>query len=410
METNSRERTTDGPADGATRAIVVIAVAQLLGTSLWFSANGAMRELQAQWQLSASDVGWLTNAVQLGFIIGTLLSALTGLADRFPAHRIFGVCAVGGACLNGLFALASHGIASALVFRFGVGIALAGIYPLGMKLLVTWAPGRAAQTLALLVAMLTLGTSSVHGMRAAFGSLPWQAVVLSSSVFAMIGAALVMHLGEGSHVRRGGGNKLSFGRGVLQIFSVRKFRFSAFGYFGHMWELYAFWTLTPLLVHHALSGIGEQAMTATSLWSFIVIAAGALGCIAGGALAKIWGSAKVAGVSLAASGTICALYPFLTQADPAIQLGALVVWGIFVIADSPQFSALSAAACPPEKVGAALTIQNCIGFFLSGLSIFIATQVYPVWGAHVAWMLLPGPVLGYFATSALFRKGESESL
>ncbi len=127
-------------------------------------------------------------------------------------------------------------------------------------------------------------------------------------------------------------------------------------------------------------------------------------------MAKSWGSAKVAGVSLAASGTICALYPFLTQADPAIQLGALVVWGIFVIADSPQFSALSAAACPPEKVGAALTIQNCIGFFLSGLSIFIATQLYPVWGAHVVWMLLPGPVLGYFSTSALFRKSESESL
>jgi MFS family permease len=388
----------------ASRAVIVIAAAQLLGTSLWFSANGAMRELQAVWSLSASDIGWLTNAVQLGFIVGTLLSATTGIADRFPASRIFALCGVLGACLNALFVVSSQGLASAMIFRFGVGIALAGIYPLGMKLLVTWAPGRAAQTLALLVAMLTLGTASVHAIRAIFMSVPWQGVVLSSSVLAVIGAAMVFLLDEGPHAKTRAQGKQSRPGGVITVFRIKEFRAAALGYFGHMWELYAFWTLTPLLVQNALAGGGQPSAGAIAFWSFLVIAVGALGCVLGGSATRTFGSARVAATALAISGTVCAIYPFVAGTSTAVQLAILMVWGITVVADSPQFSALSVKACPASMLGGALTLQNSVGFLLSACSILWTATSYYSLDARVSWLLLPGPILGLLAMRPLLQK------
>ena len=162
--------------------IVWIVTAQLCGTSLWFSANSAADELRRLWGLTSGDLGWLTNAVQAGFIVGTLVFALAGLADRYPASRIFAVCSVLGTVFNGAFALLSDGLPSAMSFRFAVGMALAGIYPLGMKLVVTWDPLRASQSLALLVGMLTLGTALPHGIRLVGATISWQAVILSSSL------------------------------------------------------------------------------------------------------------------------------------------------------------------------------------------------------------------------------------
>ncbi|HEY2606391.1 MAG TPA: MFS transporter, partial [Paraburkholderia sp.] len=353
----------------ANRAVLVIAVAQLLGTSLWFSANGAMRDLQTAWQLNASGIGWLTNAVQAGFIVGTLISATTGLADRVSASKVFAVCGVLGAALNALFALCSTGLASAIVFRFGVGVALAGIYPLGMKLLVSWDPRRAAQTLALLVAMLTLGTASVHAIRGLFSTVAWQTVVLASSMLAVIGALLVLALGEGPHARRAGKRRAGLSAGVGQVLRISEFRAAALGYFGHMWELYAFWTLTPLLVQRAFAGGAHASASVVALWSFLIIAIGAIGCLLGGKLSKSAGSARTAALALTISGTLCAVYPLASTLGTAGQLALLLVWGISVIADSPQFSALSVKACPADKIGGALTLQNSFGFFLSACSI-----------------------------------------
>ncbi|MBC8726353.1 MFS transporter [Paraburkholderia sp. 31.1] len=388
----------------ARRAVLVIAIAQLLGTSLWFSANGAMRDLQIAWQLSASGIGWLTNAVQAGFIVGTLLSATTGLADRVSASKVFAVCGVLGATLNALFALCSSGLASALVFRFGVGVALAGIYPLGMKLLVTWDPRRAAQTLALLVAMLTLGTASVHAIRALLSSVPWQTVVLTSSGLAVIGALLVFVLGEGPHARRSGSRRFGLSAGVGQVVRISEFRSAALGYFGHMWELYAFWTLTPLLVQRAFASGAPAAPGTVALWSFLIIAIGALGCLFGGRLSQVVGSARTAALALTISGTLCAIYPLTTGLGTAAQLGLLLVWGISVIADSPQFSALSVKACPADKIGGALTLQNSFGFFLSACSILWSTSVFHALDVRVAWLLLPGPIIGLIAMTPLLRK------
>nr|WP_321943857.1 MFS transporter [Paraburkholderia tropica] len=392
-----------GTSVRASRAIAVIAIAQLFGTSLWFSANAAMHDLQTSWHLSATGIGWLTNSVQLGFIVGTLISASTGIADRLPTSRVFAVCGLLGAALNALFALCSSGVASAIVFRFGVGIALAGIYPLGMKLLVTWAPKRAAQTLAWLVAMLTLGTASVHAIRGVLDNVSWHLVVLTSSLLAVAGALMVLSLGEGPYTRRAAPGALISGVGA--VFRIREFRAAAFGYFGHMWELYAFWTLVPMLVVRAVAGGPMESSRDVALLSFFIIGIGAVGCVAGGFFSKWFGSARAAFIALLVSGSLCLIYPFVADKFHGVTpLALLAVWGLAVIADSPQFSALSVRACPPEQIGSALTLQNSIGFFLSACSIFASTSVYHSLGAWISLLLLPGPVLGLFAMSPLLAK------
>lgn len=380
--------------------VATIAIAQLFGTSLWFSANSAADDLMSAWQISAGDIGWLTSSVQVGFILGTLVMALGGLADRYRASRIFVCSAVAGALFNAGFAWLSEGLASAMLLRFLVGVSLAGIYPVGMKLIVSWAPERTGQALAQLVAMLTLGTALPHGLREMGADLPWQAIISASSVLALLGALLIHWLGDGPHLpdarQR---NLLSFsetGRRttVLDAFRVPRFRAAALGYFGHMWELYAFWTVVPLLVSHTVLA-SEYAVLGVSGMAFGIIGVGALGCVVGGWLSRRIGSAKVALGALAASGVCALVFALSWQELPAIVLGLLLlVWGATVIADSPQFSALAAQACPRELVGAALAMQNSIGFAITVVSIAATTTLFEHVGLSAAWLLVPGPIVG----------------
>lgn len=379
--------------------LAVIVVAELFGTSLWFSANAAFDDLARAWHLGPSDLGSLTIAVQSGFIAGTLAFALTGFADRFAASRLFAACALLGAAANALFAFAAHGLAAAAALRFAVGFALAGIYPIGMKLVVSWEPRRAGEALAWLVGMLTFGTALPHAVRAAGAGWPWQWVAMASSLLAVLAALAIEMLGDGPHLPKGRGRGgLAMGA-VLRVWRIPTFRASALAYFGHMWELYALWTVTPFLIARVLPE-GEATAGRLAAWSFLVIGIGGLGCIGGGFLGRRYGAAAVAAAGLAGSLACAAAFPFVAP-FPAPALALMLAWGVTVVMDSPQFSALSARACPPELVGSGLAIQNSIGFAITIVSINLAASWIGSWGVWIAWLLVPGPLLGLVAIAPL---------
>lgn len=382
--------------------IAIIVVAQLLGTSLWFSTNSAADDLTRAWGVGPSGIGWLTNAVQLGFIVGTLSIAFTGLADRYRASRIFALSAVLGACANAGFALWANGLADGMAWRFVVGLCLAGVYPLGMKLVVSWAPQQAGAALAWLVGMLTLGTALPQGVRVLGAHLPWQMVLLVSSLLALMAAAMVMWLGDGPHLKLRDPSSPAAQANVLRAFKAPALRASAFAYFGHMWELYAFWTLVPMLIR--ITDLpGRLGVGSVAGLSFAVIGVGALGCVLGGWMSVRIGSARVAAVALGLSACCCLVFPWVSEAPAWLLLGTLLIWGMSAVADSPQFSALSSQACPPDAVGSTLAVQNGIGFAITLVAIAMTTRVVDHVGVEVAWWLLPGPLLGLIALRPLWR-------
>lgn len=387
--------------------VTLIVLAQWLGTSLWFSPNSAADDLMVAWHIGAGAFAWLIASTQAGFIAGTLWLAYTGLADRYSASRLFALSCVAGAAINGIFVIGGASFEVGILLRFLVGVCLAGIYPLGMKMIVGWVGPKSGAALGVLVGMLTLGTALPHGIRAVGVAWSWQTVVGVSSLLAMGGAMLMVWLGDGPHLARGKLREKASLRRAFSVFSIPNFRAAALGYFGHMWELYAFWAVLPWLaaqwIQDAQRADGPVTLS-VALISFMAIACGFFGCVIGGRLSLRVSSAVVAAGALAASGLLCLVYPFLPAEWLSLRLAVLLTWGFFVVADSPQFSAISARSCPPQSVGGALAIQNGIGFLITIASIMLLLQFIDSWGSKTVWMLLPGPLLGLLGMWPLLRK------
>jgi MFS family permease len=352
-------------------------------------------DLQRAWALPAAALGWTTSAVQLGFIAGTLAFAFFAIADRHSPRAVFLLCALAGAFMNALLLAADGSLAALLALRFATGFFLAGIYPVGMKIASGWYQRDLGNALGFLVGALVAGTAFPHLLRGLGGNLPWQHVMLGASgVAALGGLAMFALVPDGPHLA--GGARFD-PRALASVFRAPAFRASAFGYFGHMWELYAFWAFVPAV-------LAARDAPAVPLWSFAVIAAGALGCVAGGLASLRLGSARVAAAQLAASGLCCLASPLVYHAPLPALLAFLLFWGVVVVGDSPQFSALNAHSAPRERVGSALTIVNCIGF---GITIFSIEALNAAW-RHFdpRWLFLllaPGPALGLFALAPLLR-------
>lgn len=374
-----------------------IVLAQLLATSVWFAVNAVIGALQPLWGVAGGE-GIVTTAVQLGFISGTLGFAVLGLSDRFHPSRLFLASAALAAAANLAVVPAAEAFSVVLVLRFVSGFFLAGVYPVGMKIAAGWYRGGLGRALGFLVGALVLGTASPHLLKAVGAEWDWQAVMIGTSAAALAGGLLVALVPEGPHLARGG--PLRFG-GVFTAFFRPSFRASALGYFGHMWELYAFWAFVPVwLVSYGIEG---AAMSATT---FAVIGIGALGCAGGGYLAGRFGSGRVALAQLAVSGACCLLSPWLFQAPAGVLLPFLLLWGLTVAGDSPQFSTLNARNAPPGLVGSALTLVNSVGFAITIGSLTLLEYLQHALPAQ--WLLLPlllGPAAGLFFGRTLLRLG-----
>lgn len=381
------------------RILPVIVVSQLAATSLWFAGNAVLPDLQSRLGLPDSALGHMTSAVQLGFIAGTLVFALLAVSDRYSPRATFLACALLGAACNASALLAGEHMGLLLGTRFATGFFLAGIYPVGMKIASGWYRHDLGRALGFLVGALVFGTALPHLIRGLGQSMPWETVMLSVSAIAVAGGAAMFALvPDGPYLA--GAAKFD-PRALATMFGSRGFRASSFGYFGHMWELYAFWAFVPpLLAAHAARSGG--LVLDISLMAFAVIAAGAIGCVAGGQLSLCFGSARVARAQLAASGLCCLLAPLAFYAGPLLFLPFVLFWGVVVVGDSPQFSALNARYAPADQVGSALTIANCIGFAISVVSIQLLNMAASAMPTHTLFLLLvPGPIFGLWALRPL---------
>jgi predicted MFS family arabinose efflux permease len=382
------------------RILPVIVLSQFAGTSLWFAGNAVLGELQQKWNLGTDALGYVTSAVQLGFIAGTLVFAFFAIADRYSPRKVFLLCSLLGAAANlGVYLLAD-GYAALLALRFATGFFLAGIYPVGMKIAAGWYQRDLGNAIGFLVGALAIGTAFPHLLKGLGHAIPWETVTVGVSVTAALGGLLMFLLvPDGPYMSKAA----KFDpRAFAAIFRSPLFRASAFGYFGHMWELYAFWAFAPVVLaaHFAQADAGLNV----PLWTFFVIAAGSVGCIGGGLISVRTGSARVAFAQLATSGTCCILSPFLFQAPTLLFLAFMLVWGITVVGDSPQFSALNAQNAPRALVGSALTIANCIGFSITIVSIQLLNQLSTfVSAAYLYVPLALGPMFGLMALMPLVR-------
>lgn len=368
----------------------IIVAAQFCGTSLWFAGNAALSQLQDVYQWPVSAVGYLTSSVQLGFILGTLALAITGVSDKFSPSKIFLISSIAGAGCNLISLLVPSSFYLILLSRGLVGICLAGIYPVGMKIAADWNETGLGKWLGALVGAVVLGTSFPHALKLLPELGSSSALLFSVSIIAMLGGVLLYLFVQDGPYRKGA-TAFSF-TAIQKAFKFQPFRAPSLGYFGHMWELYAWWTFIPSII--ISYNMLNQTTLNESLFAFVFIASGSVGCFMGGIFSGKFGSGRIATGSLIVSGICCLVSPVLWTFTPLVFIGFMMLWGFTVVSDSPQFSALVAGNAAPEIRGSAITLITCIGFFISIVSIYLISSLIELAGSYYLLILVPGPILG----------------
>ncbi|HEX7830362.1 MAG TPA: MFS transporter [Thermoanaerobaculia bacterium] len=381
-----------------TRALAVVALAELLAMGLWFGVSAVAPQVARELHLSDATTAWLTLAVQLGFVAGTLISATLNLPDVIRVRHLFAISAILGAVTNAMLALFVDSAPVAIAMRFLTGVFLAGVYPPGMKIIATWFKTGRGFALGVLVGALTLGKASPYLVNV-FGSSSWRVNVALGSAFALVAAVLIRWcVSDGPYALPNQPFDLSQ---LARVFSNRGVRLANLGYFGHMWELYAMWTWAPVMIRASVALRGDSPRFAEAA-SFAVIGAGAIGCVVAGLLADRIGRPVIASAAMLGSGLCCLAIGFLFGGSSIALLIVAAIWGATVVADSAQFSACVTEYADPRYIGTALTMQTCIGFLITTVSI----RMMPLLVDRVGWQwafafLAPGPLLGIIAMMRL---------
>lgn len=384
----------------------VIIVSQFCCTSVWFAGNAVLPGLVNDWHLSPGVIAYAVSAVQLGFITGTLCFALLAITDRFPPSRVFMICSLLAAVANLAIVFNVSGQVPLLVSRFVTGFFLAGIYPVGMKIAADYYQQSLSGRLGLLVGALVLGTAFPHLLRSFSLNVSWRMIIYATSLLAVAGGlAMWLLVPDGPYRKAGQRLRIS---ALKNIFYNRGLRTAAFGYFGHMWELYAFWAFVPFALKTYVQA-HPQSGVSSPLYSFLIIGIGSIACALAGLAAKRYGNKRTAAFALAMSGCCCLLSPL------AISLNAgglfilfMLFWGITVVADSPLFSALVAQAAPAEIRGTSITLVTCIGFAITIASIQLLQLLSGIMDPRFLFVILAaGPAAGLFAMLTTKQKGPS---